>query len=273
LSAGVGDRAANHTPSSDAAIFFASVFALATVLVIGELLFRLLLHTGEGALGAALLARTAPLSSVRPLYAFFVLLPAGLAFLAIGLPFFMRTLSAAISGRLRGRPRQALLALAVCALSAPIEARFDGTGIMSVVAAGAIGIWQSYRLVGRFGETQGFALLAAAGLLIAGLVAYEVAALGNSEASIAIAPTLLVAVAFFASAGLSATTAAAAAPRADGRIAVAVAWIGVAALFAAPMLRSRVAASAAGADRFELVCTLTAAALLTGGGFVQRLRA
>ena len=273
MSAGVGARAADHTPSSDAEIFFASVLALAAVLVVGEVVFRLLTHTGAGALGPALLVRTAPLSSVRPLYAFFVLLPAGLAFLAIGLPFFMRTVSSTLRGKVRGRGRQALIAIAACAVAAVVEVRLGGSGVVSVIAGAAVGAWRSYGLVGRLGDRHGFALLATAGLSVAGLGAYELAALGNSEPSIAIAPTLLVASVFFAMAGLMTTTAAAAAPRAGGRIAVAISWVGVVAMLAAPILRARVASSATGADRFELACTLAAAALLTTGGFVHRLRA
>jgi hypothetical protein len=272
LTAGVGARAADPQ-SSDAEIFFASVFALAAVLVVGELLFRLLAHTGTGALGPALLARSAPLSSVRPMYAFFVLLPAGLAFLAIGLPFFMRTVSAALRGRVQGQGRQALGALAACVPAALVEVRLGSSGVISVIAGAAIGAWQSHRLMGRLGDKHGFKLLATAALAVAGLGAYEVAAARNSEPSIAIAPTLLVAAMFFVMAGLMTTTAAAAAPRARGRFAVAIAWIGAIALLAAPMLRARVATSAVGADRFELACTFAAAALLTTGALAQRLRA
>jgi hypothetical protein len=90
----------NVRSTADAQVLFASVAGMAAALLAGELLFRWLTATAAGALGPALLARTAALSSVRPLYAMFVLLPAGLAFLAIGLPFFLRVLTAAFRGRL-----------------------------------------------------------------------------------------------------------------------------------------------------------------------------
>src|SRR5688572_16430330 len=97
--------------SADTDVFFASVAGVAAALLAGELLFRWLSAAGAGPLGVSLVSRTAALSSVRPLYAMFVLLPAGLAFLAIGLPFFLRVVTAALRGRLDIDARAPLAAL------------------------------------------------------------------------------------------------------------------------------------------------------------------
>jgi hypothetical protein len=243
------------------------------VLIVGELLFRLLLHGSGDPLSAPLLARTAPLTSVRPLYAFFILLPVSLGFLAIGVPFFLRTLSAAARGRIDGRTRQALLAFGVCLLVLIVELNVGGDGLVAMSAVAAVGAWQGRGPVARFGASHGFTLIGVAGVSIAALAWYEARALGEAEPSIAIAPTLLVVSLFLAGAGLVAATANVLEGCTESRVALAVAWLAMAAWLGAPLLRSVLLESAAGADRFELAATAAAAIALTAVGGVQRFRA
>jgi hypothetical protein len=270
---GVVGRTADHTPSSDAEIFFTSIFGLSAVLLAGELLFRILIRSADGLLGPSLLARTAPLSSVRPLYAFFVLLPMGLAFLAIGVPFFFRTVRAALRGRLLGPARHALLAIPACALAAVAEVRMGGSGLAAVLAVAAVAAWQAHRTMARFGARHGFALLALAGGTLAGLAWYESAAVAGKEPSIAIAPTLLVAPLFCTTIGLSTAAASALQPRGRGRFVVAVCSLATAAWLCIPLLRAHLAESSAAGDQLELTSTIGAATALVAFGLLQRMRA
>jgi hypothetical protein len=268
----VGGRAPN-TPASDAEIFFTSIFGAGLVLLAGELLFRVLVHGSAGPLGQSLIARAAPLSSVRPLYAFFVLLPAGLAFLAIGFPFFFRTVSEAARRRLDARGVKALLALGACIAAALIEVRTGGTGLVSVAATAAVGAWQARGALARLGERHGFSCLAAAGAALAGFAWYQWRATGGADPSIAIAPTLLVAAVFFAVVGLATATAAATQRRRrKGRISVTLCWLAVIAWLAVPLLRAPLAGSVAAADQLELGSSIGAGAVLAVIGVIQRLR-
>jgi hypothetical protein len=269
----VRGRPVSVRSSSDAEIFFTSVFAIAGVLLVGELLFTLLEAASAVALGPALVARLAPLSTVRLLYASFVLLPAGLAFLAIGLPFCLRTLVAAFSRRLEPQARGALAALAACVVAAIVEVRLDMRGFVALSAAAAVSSWRAHPVLARMGAAHGFRLLAAGGASAAVLAWYEGRMLAHAATSIAVAPTFLVLAAVFAAAGLVTTTAAALRRDGDGRGAVALCWLAALGWLGAPLMRARLAASAPAADRVELWTTATAAIVLCAAALVHRLRA
>ena len=108
---GRGGPVGDHTPIlGDAQIFYVAVLGMAGVLLCGELLAQLVTASASAAYGPALLTRMAASpQTVRWIYVFFVLLPACLAVLAIGFPFFLRTLIAealpSSSGK-KHRPRR-----------------------------------------------------------------------------------------------------------------------------------------------------------------------
>ena len=242
------------------------------MLTAGEMLFRLLLAGAAGQLGAALTSRIAPLATVRPLYAFFILLPAGLAFLAIGVPFFLRTLISATRGRLGRDDLFGLAALAACVAGLVVEIRVGGRGVATIAAALAIGLWQAAPSYAEIGRRVGFAIIATAGACLAGLAYYESRHLSGAEPSVAIAPTFVLLAFFFALAGLITTTAAALQRDGDGRIAAAACWLAALTWMLSPLVRAKAATSAAGADRFELWATLLGAAVLAIAPVMHWLR-
>ena len=114
--------------------------------------------------------------------------------------------------------------------------------------------------------------LAVAGATLAGLAWYESAAVAGKEPSIAIAPTALVATLFFTTVGLTTAGASALQPRGKGRVAVALCSLTTIAWLSVPLLRARLAESAAAADELELTSTLGAATVLVVFGLLQRMR-
>jgi len=268
----VDGRPVSVRSSSDAEIFFTSVFGLTAVLLANELLFTVFAAAAAGTFGPALLARTAPLTSVLPLYAFFVLLPAGLAFFAIGVPFLLRTIVAVVRGRLAGEARWALVLFAACVAAAVVEVEVGHRGVVAVSAAALLGAWLGRRPLATIGDAYGFRLLAAAGLSVGGLAWYEHRTAAGAATSIAIAPTLVVAGAFFALVGLATTTAAALRRDGDGRAAVVLGWLAVGIWLATPLLRARIADSALAADSLETASVAAAALILTAVGVVEARR-
>jgi len=257
----------------DAQIFFTAVLGLATVLLCGELLVQLVTHCGETAYGPALVARMASSPrTVRWIYVFFILLPVFLAVLAIGFPFFLRTLTAAMRNRLRRRELLGLVAMLVVVgvLCAEIWYGSSTRGDIALGAAALVGLWQAWNIIGERGDTIGFRLLALGGLMFLGLAYYEQRHLAGAVPSQAIAPTLLVAGFFLTVAGLLIATAAASRPGGRGRALVSVCWLAVVYWSLSPLLRS-LASAGERADDMELASTAAVGGLLLLAGLVREI--
>jgi hypothetical protein len=252
---------------SDSQIFFTAVLGMAAVLLTQFLVIKLVgadvITSGTGAetaAGAPLLARVAKPKTVLLFYAFFVLLPAGLAFLGIGVPFALRTTLAALRGRLTRVELLGLAGIVASGALVALEWYFTTHGLLAIVAAGAVAIWQVWEPLSVAGRRLGFRLAGVAGLALLALAYYENRLLAQGQTSMALAPTALVAAAFFLAAAL--VLSGVAALRTGARGAAAACWLLAMVWYQAPALAA--AATKAGAsDRLELgITTAVAAALL-----------
>jgi hypothetical protein len=257
----------------DAQIFFTAVLGLALVLLSGELLVQLVTHSNETAYGPALIARVASSPrTVRWIYVFFILLPVFLAVLAIGFPFFLRTLTAAMRNRLRRRELVGLAAMiaVIGVLCAEIWYGSSTNGRVALGAAALVGLWQAWSIIGERGGTLGFRVLAVAGLTFLGLAYYEQRHLAGADPSAAIAPTLLVAGFFLTVAGLLIATAAASKAGGRGRVLVSVCWLAVGYWSVSPLLRT-LAKAGDQADDMELASTGAVGGLLLLAGLIREI--
>jgi hypothetical protein len=227
------------------------------------MLCSLVFHSGNATISPALLSRAVPVTSVRLVYTFFVLIPAFVSFAAIGLPFFLRTLRSALKGRLEKGPRRGLVLLGISIALAAIELHFGRSGLMAVSGMALIGFVCGFRTVAGVGQSHGFHLLAAAGPALAVLAWYERRVLQGIDAEVALAPTALVAAGFFSAAGLITATAGVMQRGREGRFRLAACWIAALAWVSPPLVRSRLTESPLLADRIELAGLAAAAVLLT----------
>lgn len=266
----MASRAAYPTPESDSEIFFASVCGAALVLCLNEILCTLVLRSGSGTLGPSLLYRAAPVTSVRLLYTLFVLLPAFVSFASIGLPFFLRTLRAALKGRLSKRSMRGLLLLAVCIALVSIELHFGRNGLIGASMISLVGLVCGFRTIAEVGRAYGYRLLGAAGIALAGLAWFESRILAGAAPEIALAPTALVAAGFFAASGLLTVTSDVMRPGRESRLRVALCWFAALAWLGAPLVRSPSGNNPLLADRIELAALVAAAVILTGASLLRR---
>ena len=255
----------------DAQIFFAAVLGMTGVLLCGELLAALVTGSSGSAYGPALFSRMAATTqTVRWIYAFFVLLPASLAVLAIGFPFFLRSFIAALRGRLRRKEMIGFILMLGAFAGVGFEITRGGDGAIATAAAAVIALWQSGEAIGERGGTIGNRLLMTTGAVLLGLVHYERQVLSGSEPSLAIAPTLLVTAFFFGAAGLLMTTVAALRRGAKGRGRVFLSWIALGYWASSPQMR-RLAVAAQEADNIEVASTAVAGVLLLVVGIAGEL--
>ncbi len=272
---GRGGPVGDHTPIlGDAQIFYVAVLGMAGVLLCGELLAQLVTASASAAYGPALLTRMAASpQTVRWIYVFFVLLPACLAVLAIGFPFFLRTLIAALRRRLR-RSEMIGFILMLCAFAGVgFEIMRGGDGVIATSAAAVIALWQSREAIGERGGAIGDRLLMTTGAVLLGLVHYERQVLSGAEPSLAVAPTLLVAAFFFGAAGLLISTVVSFRRGSKGRGRVILSWIALGYWATSPQVR-RLAVAAQEADNIEVASTAVAGTLLlvigVAGEFARR---
>lgn len=262
----------HRPPASDSEVFFASVLGVSFVLLLNYMLAGLLARSAEGVLGASLLVRTAPLASVRLLFTFFVLLPSLLAFAGIGIPFFLRTLRAAVRGRLSAGRQLGLVALATCVVGAVAEVRSGRSGVVAVALISLLGLRLGFRAVASIGEAHGFRLQAAAGVTLVALAWYERRVLQGADPGVALAPTVLVVATFLCATSLLTVTVGALCERDRRYRALGVGWVGNLACFAAPLLRGRIANSVTSADRLELAAVVVNAVVLMVLAVLERRR-
>jgi len=246
--------------STDTEIFFTALLGLCGVLLLGEALTWLI--TGANVIegGPALIARLSlqsavgPKSSVQPIYVFFVLLPVSLAVLAIGIPFFLRTLLAAVHRTLDASEALGLAAFLVTTGVFAFEALAGRNGLVAVGTAALIGVWQSWNVLAAPGRRIGSRLLGVSGLGLAGFGYYQYRLVQGGGGSLAVAPTLLVLGFFAGCTGLLFVLARAlggAGYAGSGRITACAALVGAAAWCSAPYLRA-LAGDGASADGLEL---------------------
>jgi hypothetical protein len=253
--------AVSRIQATDAEIFFLALLGMASVLLAGVGLETFIAQSNVR--GPGLIARVAPVAWVQPIYVFFILLPTALAVLTIGVPFFLRTLVAAIRRTLGLEPALGLVSLVACAGLLVWELREGQKGLATLTAVAAVAVWQSWRWLAAPGRAVGARLVGTAGLALVGLVYYENAILRGGATSMAIAPTLAVVGFFCAALGVPLMLVRAfgrAVPGSRGRLAAATALIGAALWCAAPFGRNFNSEPGAG-DRYELLGTLAAAVL------------
>ncbi len=181
----------------DAQTFFLCVLALAGAFVAGAPVKVLVRWAAEGSAGAALVSRIGfdPSLSDKTLGAihfFFVMVPALVAFFAIGLPVLLAFSVGAIR---HGWPRREAwtLACVLTALGTLMAVRHSSASFLaSILAVVALALFGSWSRLRARGSLLGFRVLAAAGIAFAGLAYYEYQLLDAGTQSRTVAPTLLV---------------------------------------------------------------------------------
>ncbi len=176
------------------------VLALATLALAGAFATQPLLHVFGSADESApsLIARLAPAQTVDRLWVVFVLIPAAIAFVGIGVPYAFRVLIAGVRGRLepRGVSSAGLRATAVGLVVA--ELTMGRNWLASLVLTCFVAAWTARGALAQVGLRFAPHLLAVAGFCLVGLAFYERRLQTGGALSIAVAPTLVLA-AFYAS--------------------------------------------------------------------------
>jgi hypothetical protein len=193
--------------------------------------------------------------------------------LTIGVPFFLRTVVAAIRRTLGLEPALGLVALVACAGLLVWELREGQRGLATLAAIVTIAVWQSWRWLAAPGRAIGARMVGAAGLALAGLVYYENSILCGGATSMAIAPTFAVVGFFCAAIGVPLMLVRAfgrSVPGSRGRLAAAVALVGAALWCAAPFGRNFNPEPGAG-DRYELLGTMGAAVLFVAVSLLSEI--
>jgi hypothetical protein len=191
------------------------------------------------------------------LWVVFVLIPAVVAFVGIGVPYAFRVLITLVRRRLASRDVTTTVALAACAALAVADLLMQRSGIVPLALTCAVVVWRAGRAYAARGARIAPALIATAGASLLGVAFYERAASRGDAPSVAIAPTLVLLSFYAGLAGILAASLAAAVPRASVRLGVASGMVGLAwaaGLRAMPLL--------GGAATAEVVLTLAAGGAL-----------
>jgi len=182
-------QATEGTGSSDTEIFMTAVAGLCMVFVFGGIIFEGLKAGGDTSGYVTLLALIAPVESVRPLYFAFVMLPALVAFLAVGVPVLVRIL-------LRIRQAQAgdrafLFALALCCLLLYVDGAAGNASLLGQLLALGIGLRGGSRTIKRLATklAGGLCLLTASSLALLIWMGARVQA--GAPPGVAVLPTLV----------------------------------------------------------------------------------
>jgi hypothetical protein len=186
-------RANPSGASSDAEVLAAAVLALAGAFATQPLLSAV---AGGPDLGT-LTAKLAPLQTLDRLWVVFVLVPAVIAFVGIGVPYAFRVLLAAARGRLQRDAAITALALTVAVALVVADLLLARSGIVPLVFVCGVAASRSRLLLARLGARAAPTLLAVAGACLFGLAYYQKSMQAGASTSIAIAPTLLL-VSFYA---------------------------------------------------------------------------
>jgi len=240
---------------SDVDVLAGAIFLLAAALVTNPLL-----HALAGSDGATtLLARLAPRATIDRLWVVFVLIPAAVTFVGIGVPYAFRVLITLVRRRLTRTDVTTTLALALCAALVAADLLMKRSGLLPLALTCAVAIWRAGAAYAARGQRLAPALVATAGIALLGVAYYQQGIRAGARPSIAIAPTLVLAAFYTGFVGLLGASVAAARPRASVRFAVMAGVVGLAwcaGLRALPLLGS-------GAETAEVVLTMA-----TGGALV-----
>lgn len=258
----------------DAEIFGAAVMALAGVLAGGRLLAAFAAE-GFGAHGPSLAARFGSPTTVGNFTTFFVLLPVALAFVAIGIPFLLRSLAAAFRRTLEARELIGVVVVLSAVAGLFAEATFGTSGIASIGVMTAAGYALSWPAMAEARGRTAYGLLAAAGASLALLAYYERAFLAGAEPSLFIAPTFLVTGFFLGCTGVLCALPSALKTRRrgepNGRAGFALCAAAVAAWLTSPLMRHW-GADPGGADALEFYVTAGSALVLFAYGLNRAWR-
>jgi hypothetical protein len=182
-------QANEATGSSDTEIFMTAVAGLCMVFVFGGVIFEGLKAGGDTAGYVTLLALMAPVESVRPLYFAFVMLPALVAFLAVGVPVLVRILLRIKQAQ--ARDRAFLLALALCCLLLYVDGAAGNASLLGLLLALGIGLRGGSRTIRRLATklAGGLCLLTASSLALLTWMGAGVQA--GAPPGVAVLPTLV----------------------------------------------------------------------------------
>jgi hypothetical protein len=176
------------------------VLGLATLALAAAFATQPLLHlAGAGDPSApTLLARLAPAQTIDRLWVVFVLVPAAVAFIGIGVPYAFRVLVAGLRGRLEQTAAWSALAIAAAIALVVFELAVGRSGVPSLVLACAAAGWAARSALVALSVRLAPYLFAVAGIALFGLAVYERRLQASGSASVAVAPTLVLS-AFYAS--------------------------------------------------------------------------
>jgi hypothetical protein len=223
------------------------------------------------AFAPSLMTRFGPSATVANFSTFFVLLPVALAFIAIGIPFALRTGAAMLRRELERRERIAVSLVAACLLMLVVEARVGGSGLWSFAAMAALSYWQLWPAFAEREPRLAQWCSAVAGASALGLAAYQWSFVRGAQASQFVAPTFLVVTFYTASVGVGLAIPTALRTPRKGAIAAFVVTVAAAGWLLSPSLRT-LSASVGDADILEFSVTTAAGALLVAAGLLGRLR-
>ncbi len=228
------------------------------------------MEAGPETFAPSLVSRFGHSTTIANFSTFFVLLPVALVFIAIGIPFALRTVAAAFKRELESRELVGgvLALLAIPALL--FEARLGGTGLMTFGATASLAYWQLWPALAVRGRRVADWTGALAGASALGLAYYEWSFLGGIEASRFVAPTFLV-VCFYAGATGVLLRLPTAVSRARSGTVSSILIVGASVLWlVAPQLRQH-GVSAANADALEFrVSAIAGVVLLITSLFARR---
>ncbi len=186
-------RASPNGSSSDADVLAAAVLALAGAFATQPLLRAI----AGGPDLQTLTARLAPLQTLDRLWVVFVLIPAAIAFVGIGVPYAFRVVLAAARGQLGRDPAITTLALAVSVALVIADLFLARSGIVPLLLTCGVAASRARALLARLALRAAPTLFAVAGVCLFGLAYYQRTMQAGASISIAIAPTLVL-VSFYA---------------------------------------------------------------------------
>lgn len=220
----------------------------------------------------SLMTRFGPSGIVANFSTFFVLLPVALAFIAIGIPFALRTIAAAMRRELEHREFGGLAAVVGCVCGLVIEARGGGSGLVSFCALTALAYWQLWPALKERGRRPADWLLIVAGAAALSVAYYAWKFLGGAQESQFVAPTFLVVAFYAAVSGIALVLPPVFSRPRTGPISAIILISAVLLWLGAPQARA-LAVGAEDAETLELAISSVAAAIMLVGGALSRLRA
>jgi hypothetical protein len=252
--------AAARSPS-DVDVLAGTVFVLAAALATNPLL-----HTFASDDATTLISRLAPPATIDRLWVVFILIPAVVTFVGIGVPYAFRVLVTLLRRRLATEELRTAIALAVCAVLVLADLTMARSGIVPLALTCVVTAWRAGAAFVLRGERIAAPFIATAGAALLGVAFYQRELHAGNPPSVAIAPTLVLVAFYTGLAGAAGGLLAATARRASvwlGSIAALIGaawWIGLRAL---PLVRS-------GSETAEMLLTTAAGGALISLALVAK---